>query len=447
MLRTTQTGQDGRYQFDRLPPGQYTVRESQPSGYFQGGQCAGSGGGIDTVPDLISAIPLPAGVQLVDYNFHEMPPGSLSGYVFQDGPAFERTAERCPDNMADIRDGRRTAGRSADCRRRDGTARRRNGRPDPGGSGFAGDVCERAGQAVTDANGFYQFSDCRPAATPCTKCIRRSTSTASTRPARRRALPSMSIRRSAGPQIRQLAKDPGHDAIVRIPLLAGQSSLENNFSEVLVERIPPPLEVPPTNPLGAGIRMCWSVPPPLPWNLTPVDVPRSISTIPVYGAGGIMQMTWHLSVVDGGSPAATKPERGPVAGPLATVSHLSRTQWISVAMHQGYWTMPDGAAARDGRRAGPHVRHPRRAARQRRLQRRRHRRSGTLPRRPVVHRPQPQWPLGRRGPVGSTGQPRGSAGRRRLGRRRQGRHRDLRPRVAGRRAGDCGRAGLARSAQ
>ncbi len=393
VLRTTRTGQDGRYQFDRLPPGQYTVRESQPTGYFQGGQCAGSGGGIDTVPDVISAIVLPAGVQLVDYNFHEIPPGSLSGYVFQDGPVIRTNSGTLPANLADIRDGRRTpddrpiAGVVMELR--DGVT----GVPILANQALPGTYASGPLRTVTDANGFYQFVGLPPGNYAVYEVHPAQyidgIDTAGTTSGIPFNADSPALLDLKG----RLAKDPAHDAIVQIPLLAGQSSLENNFSEVLVEQIPPPLESPPTNP-PVLTTFVLAAPPPLPWNLAPIDVPRSISTIPVHGAGGIMQMTWHLSVVDGGNPRNETPSEDQSPGRWRTVSHLSRTQWISVAMQQGCWIMRDGGGPRDGRRAGPHVRHPRRVARERRLQWRRHRRSGTLPRRPVVHRPQPQWTLG-----------------------------------------------------
>ncbi len=84
VLRTTRTDANGRYIFDNLAPGEYSVRELQPAGYFHGGQRAGSGGGDASSQDLISSIQIGAGVQLVDYNFCELEPASLAGSVFVD---------------------------------------------------------------------------------------------------------------------------------------------------------------------------------------------------------------------------------------------------------------------------------------------------------------------------------------------------------------------------
>jgi serine-aspartate repeat-containing protein C/D/E len=84
VVQTTLTDADGKYKFEGLAPGTYSVRELQPAGLFHGGQTAGSNGGIDTLSDLISQISVGAGQDLVDYNFCETPPSSLSGLVFLD---------------------------------------------------------------------------------------------------------------------------------------------------------------------------------------------------------------------------------------------------------------------------------------------------------------------------------------------------------------------------
>ncbi len=80
---TTTTAADGTYSFADLRPGEYTVTETQPVGYGDGGETAGSAGGDDSVSDVISAISLQAGVDSVDNDFDETT-GSLSGTVFED---------------------------------------------------------------------------------------------------------------------------------------------------------------------------------------------------------------------------------------------------------------------------------------------------------------------------------------------------------------------------
>jgi protocatechuate 3,4-dioxygenase beta subunit len=80
VISTTTTNNDGYYIFQTLPPGKYSVREIQPQGYFDGGEDVGSAGG-DESDDLLSNIVLTSGTNATDYNFCEIPPVSISGYV------------------------------------------------------------------------------------------------------------------------------------------------------------------------------------------------------------------------------------------------------------------------------------------------------------------------------------------------------------------------------
>ena len=84
LVRTTTTDANGRYVFDDLAPGVYAVREIQPSGFFHGGQTVGSGSGTVLGNDHLGAIQVQSRVDLVNYNFCEIPPSSLSGYAFVD---------------------------------------------------------------------------------------------------------------------------------------------------------------------------------------------------------------------------------------------------------------------------------------------------------------------------------------------------------------------------
>ena len=83
VLLTTTTDADGNYSFTDLRPGDYTVTETQPVGYGDGGETAGSAGGDDTVDDVISGIILVPGTDSIDNNFDETT-GSISGSVFED---------------------------------------------------------------------------------------------------------------------------------------------------------------------------------------------------------------------------------------------------------------------------------------------------------------------------------------------------------------------------
>lgn len=77
------TAADGSYRFQNLRPGAYVVAETQPANYFDGLDTAGSAGG-QVGNDVISSIVLGMGVTATQYNFGELPPGSLAGFVYLD---------------------------------------------------------------------------------------------------------------------------------------------------------------------------------------------------------------------------------------------------------------------------------------------------------------------------------------------------------------------------
>lgn len=83
---STTTDASGDYSFDQLLAGTYTITETTPSGYTDGGETAGSTGG-DVTDDVIGNITLPAGVDSIDNDFDEnvIPdPASISGTVVDD---------------------------------------------------------------------------------------------------------------------------------------------------------------------------------------------------------------------------------------------------------------------------------------------------------------------------------------------------------------------------
>ncbi|OWK41907.1 Fibronectin type III domain protein [Fimbriiglobus ruber] len=87
---TTTTGADGSFVFSNLLPsagGGYTVTETQPSGFLQGKDTAGSpaSGTVSQngSQDVVSGITT-NGTDLTGYNFAELEPASISGRVFSD---------------------------------------------------------------------------------------------------------------------------------------------------------------------------------------------------------------------------------------------------------------------------------------------------------------------------------------------------------------------------
>ena len=84
---TVQTDVSGDYAFTDLRPADaagYTITETQPAGFLDGIDTAGSLGGDATVNDVISAIPVAPAMPVAGYTFGEVLAGSLAGSVFED---------------------------------------------------------------------------------------------------------------------------------------------------------------------------------------------------------------------------------------------------------------------------------------------------------------------------------------------------------------------------
>lgn len=83
LAASTTTDADGNYRFEGLAPGRYEIVEHQPSGYFQGCQMIGSGGG-EVLGEDHMAVTLTSGTDLVDYHFSELAPSSISGRAWSE---------------------------------------------------------------------------------------------------------------------------------------------------------------------------------------------------------------------------------------------------------------------------------------------------------------------------------------------------------------------------
>ncbi len=100
LLGTTQTDANGRYEFDGLAPGTYSVVEVQPNGYIDGGDVLGEvdgqrSGAVSN--DRFDGITLGSGDEGVQYNFCEFEPASISGYVSVDTPGSSKLSPDDPD--------------------------------------------------------------------------------------------------------------------------------------------------------------------------------------------------------------------------------------------------------------------------------------------------------------------------------------------------------------
>ncbi|MBI2481560.1 MAG: carboxypeptidase regulatory-like domain-containing protein, partial [Planctomycetia bacterium] len=314
VIATQLTNDNGEYEFTGLTPGTYSIRETQPGGYFDGGEVVGSGGGVVGASDLLTSILVSSGDEFRDYNFCELPPAKLSGFVFQDGAVMKTKDGLPPANLRAIRDGQFTpddtpiAGVTLELR--DGhTGLLIDAAQTLPGTYPAGPV-----RTTTDANGFYEFAGLLGGRDYAVFEIQPTGYfDGIDTPGSPQALAFNEGDLTPAGTLTQLAEPHRNDAIIRIQVTVASIAQNNNFSEVLIEAEPPTAILFPPPPTT-----------PLPPSLPPAAIPPLIGTLPpavgvigpllnVYAGGveGAMGFTWHLSVLNGGQPrevAANQPD-------------------------------------------------------------------------------------------------------------------------------------------
>jgi hypothetical protein len=288
--------------------------------------------------DLISQIVLGSGANGIDYNFCEIPPATISGYVFQDGPTITTLAGQ-PVDPAALRNGVRD---SSDT-------------PIAGVTLLLGDfsgqpVLDAAGQprtAVTGANGYYEFAGLLPGIYTVRQVQPANYIDFIDTPG---TTGGIAINRNdqISPQVLEtLTVAHDFDAIIRIPLSAGVISVENNFSEVrIVETTPPPPVVPPPtfpvlfvepiNPQAPQVFSSGGVPQPLDVPYVSPPIAEFLPPLILTGNRGGMS-TWHLSVVNGGTPRGARSGETLVEAPSSvfnvstwTGANLDASEWLLV---------------------------------------------------------------------------------------------------------------------
>ncbi|MES1213613.1 MAG: SdrD B-like domain-containing protein, partial [Singulisphaera sp.] len=130
-----------------------------------------------------------------------------------------------------------------------------------------------------------------------------------------------------------------HDAIFAIPVMAGQESIENNFSVVQFSIAQPPQEVfffpqtaPPTPPLIAPADLPLAAAPPT------VQPQVPLAFLPTYFYGGsVAGNTWHLSVINSGRPRGERFADAPTT--QLTSSRLESDPWPVAGMQESGWIL------------------------------------------------------------------------------------------------------------
>jgi len=265
LVATTTTNSAGQYKFDNLVPGTYRVRELQPAGYFDGEDMVGSAGGVLLENDLIADITLDSGEVAVDYNFCEIPPASIEGRVILDANG--------------------------------------NCILDPGEQPLAGVVIELLdaegiviATTTTNSAGYYAFNNLAPGEYGIHEV----------QPAGFEDGGDM-VGSAGGVLIES-------DLIVGILLGAGVHAVDYDFCEVAppVTVGPPNIVFPPPFILPTLQPAPLQTPPTFVQPYFPPAAPPPPFTL-YYGGGYATGYTWHLSVIDAGSPRALQTSADRVA--------------------------------------------------------------------------------------------------------------------------------------
>ncbi|MEX0818441.1 MAG: SdrD B-like domain-containing protein, partial [Pirellulaceae bacterium] len=343
VVAATVTDSNGEYEFNGLLPGSYSVRETQPVDYFDGGEVVGDGGGAVGASDLLTGIVITSGDEFRGYNFCELPPASLSGFVFQDGAPIRTSDGQAPANLQQLRDGQFTpddtpiAGVTLELR--DG----RTGVVIDASQTLAGTYPAGPVRATTDANGFYEFTGLLGGREYAVYQLHPDGFHDSIdTPGSPQALAfNVGTVIPAGSLI-QLAEPHRNDAIIRIPVEVGGAAQNNNFSEVVVEADPPPSPpLPPAPPLPTPELPQLAAPPLISTPPPAAGVIGPLLNVYAGGVEGAVGFTWHLSVINGGQPRQFA-DNQPSSEIWREARFLDYANWQPDHMRSAEWTLAVG---------------------------------------------------------------------------------------------------------
>ncbi len=335
VIATTHTDAQGLYIFDNLRPGTYGVQEIQPEDYFNGDTFQGSAGGIVTA-NLVTDIVLVAGLHAVHYDFCEIPPATLSGFVFQDGPAIEVENEGDVPDVLNLRDGKLT---SDDTRLPGVTLMLRDGVTGAvilGSAALPGlYAADQPITTVTDANGHYDFMGLRPGVYAVFDVKPDGYLSGIDTLGTLGGVVISPLVVTDPVILAQLVDPPIDDAIMAITLSVGGNSIDNNFSVVLTTAVRFVLLPPIAPPEPVLLPTFFSYPVPL---FAPPEYVFPYLYLPAITRTGGALYTWHLSVVDAGHPREADTAAQSVQ--LTAMRPEDEILWQQGDLDDGEWIFP-----------------------------------------------------------------------------------------------------------
>ena len=372
VVATTTTDENGFYEFTGLQPGTYKLNQVQPEGFFSAGQ-NGRGNGDDTMENMIGEIVIASGDNLTDYNFCEHIPAEIHGRVFQDGPAFQTEDGNVPENFRSQRDGIFQASTDTPL---EGVRLELYYYIDPASDAIApravtlgevqsqyyehlGDDPDAPVFVLTDANGEYWFQGLQSGNYIVVEVQPDDFVDSNDTPGTTTGFTFNESTTTAQSELVNTFSDTQlMDSVVNIFVAPGGASFANNFSEVLAVQADIPFD-PNTPPAQQPFV-----------SNNPLTPRPGITSFPgLFGAqagnftqligsspGGAFQIaaqqptaggeafSWHLSVVNGGSPRAVG-EANTEGSPWLQASAALDSDWSSFEMDQATWTFTDTVTA------------------------------------------------------------------------------------------------------
>ena len=315
---TAVTDADGKFKFENLQPFvEYKLVETQPTGYLDGRDTVGTAGGESPTMvwapyednDTMTGIVLGSGFAATGYYFGELRPSSIAGMVFQDGdtitypdgttkPLVEETSK-----TGIYKDGDKLLSGVVI------TLADASGIP----------LKDRNGNTITTTTGTdgrYSFTNLYPGTYTIieTQPEDYDQGLVTVDSANQSKYGGFALNRDAEvPEVyaQAAANTSLNDAILGVQLGSGDTATGYNFSEILTQSVkdPDPPLPPPSNPSGSGAPTPGSsFTSPSPWLASPLSgspggyAPSGSAGVGLGGGGFMASNTWHLAIVNGGSP-------------------------------------------------------------------------------------------------------------------------------------------------
>ena len=379
LVAETRTNSDGDYHFENLAPGHYTINEFQPTEFIDNRESLGSvrdlNGNTEVSGEQTNdqfTVWLDSGDTGFNYDFGELLPAEIHGRVFQDGPAFETADGNVPEGFRSQRDGIFQASTDTPL---EGVRVELYFFVDPASDSIApravtladvqaefydyiGDDPNAVIFAETDANGEYWFQGLRTGNYIVVEVQPDGFVDSNDTPGTTTGFTFNEGTAQAQSELVNTFTDTQlMDSVANIFVASDGVSLQNNFSEVLaVQSIDPDVPFDPN-----------TTPTPPPVNGNPLTPRPGLTSFPgLFGsqAGNFTQVvgsspgaafqvqaqqpteafSWHLSVINGGSPRAVG-EADTQGSPWLQASAVLDADWNSFEMDQATWSYTDTVTA------------------------------------------------------------------------------------------------------